>query len=420
MGFLVLNTTFEFYLSRRQRLKLEDLSIPKETKMFEHIWKIDPTEYETNKRYGSDKMRVGGYKNLAALALEVPFYYFGGFAWLWGFAGRLAEPVSSWFLLRLLVFSLVKQLFEVLVFTPFSYYLQFVVEEKYKFNKMTLGTFVADTVKTFLLELVFSALVFWGLVWIVEVGGQQMPLYAGTFISVFIVLMMLIYPNFIAPLFNKFEILGANKEEKELDLKRKVEDIAQKAQFPVTEIYKVDGSKRSAHSQAYFFGIFKKKRIVIYDTLIEQLENHQTEAVLCHEIGHWYHSHNVQMLAFSLTVVQLMVWVMSYFIYDPTFYQSFGVAQPDYFIGVSLSMLMFGPISNVINILLVRLSRKNEFQADKFALKYNHGENLIWALVKIYKENKADLDPDPLFSALKHTHPTLIQRVTNIQALLKK
>ena len=420
MYLMVVSSAWEYYVGNRQKNKLKDMSIPKEAKMFEHIWKIDEKEYMINKKYGSDKMAVSGYKNMVSLAFDIMFYYFGGFQYLWSVSGDISKNIYPLYFIRIVIFSLIKQTADIILFTGFSYYSQFVVEERYGFNKMTIGVFVMDIVKSFILELIMSSIIFTGMVYIVDIGGSSMPIYLGGFISILIIVFMLIWPNFIAPLYNKFEVLGIDKDEKEVDLKRRVEQISKKAQFPVAEVYKMDGSKRSAHSQAYFFGIFKKKRIVIYDTLIKQLDNEQTEAVLCHEIGHWYHSHNVHMIVISLCVIQLLVWTMSFFLYDPAFYRSFGIDTPDYFLGVSLSMLMFGPISNIISLIMVRVSRRNEFQADEYALKYDHGENLIWALVKIYKENKADFDPDPLYSAVKHTHPTLIQRVKNIQTLLKK
>jgi len=411
---------FEFYLSYRQKNKLKDTTIPPQTKMFEHIWKIDPEEYKQNKKYSSDKMNANGIKNLVMLLFEIWFNYFGPIQWLWNRSKLVAEDFTSMYVAKIVVYFFFKEIVELIVSLPFAYYMQFVIEERYGFNKMTIKTFVKDTVISFFLQLAIISILMWGLVCIVEFGGPLMPIYCSIFIAILIVVMMLIWPNFIAPLFNKFEPLGQNQDSKELDLRSRVENIAKKAHFPVTEIYKMDGSKRSAHSQAYFFGIFKKKRIVIYDTLINQLENQQTEAVLCHEIGHWFHSHNVQMMAAAMVSVQGLVWTMAYFIYDINFYRSFDIPKVDYFLGIQLSMLMFTMISSLINLGIVQLSRRNEFQADQYALRYFHGENLIWALVKIYKENKADLDPDWLYSSMKHTHPTLLQRVARIKALLKK
>lgn len=413
---LMIYSIFDGYISYRQANKLKDLTIPKAVSKFEKLWKIDPEEYKTNKKYSSEKMALSSIKSLVNLAVEVCFYYFGPFRILYNYSKSFSD--SS--ILRILVFLLIKQSFDTLVSLPFSYYSQFSIEERFGFNKMTRKLFVKDTAISFILELVISTIIFSGVVKIIEFAGPLMPLYISGFLTFCILGLMLIWPNFIAPLYNKFEKLGESGDEKEIDLRKRVEDISNRAEFPVQEVYKMDGSKRSAHSQAYFFGIFKKKRIVIYDTLIKELENRQTEAVLCHEIGHWYFSHNVQMVGVSLAFVQVVVYMISKFVYDPSFYSSFDFAEIDYFVGVSYSLLMFSMVSGILSIFMVLISRRNEFMADEYALKFDHGDNLIEALVLIYKQNKADLDPDWLYSSLKHTHPTLIQRIDNIVAKKKK
>lgn len=413
---VVLYNLFDAYLNRRQAAKLRDLTIPEAANKFEKLWKIDAEEYKQNKQYSSEKIALNSAKSLVLLVVEVIFYYFGPFRALDAFSRSISEML----ILRILVFLAIKQLVDLVMSIPFSYYAQFNIEERFGFNKMTRGLFIKDAVISFGLELVISAIILTGVVKIIEFTGSKMLIYVSGFLTFCILALMLIWPNFIAPLFNKFESLGSNGEEKEVDLRKRVEDISSRAKFPVAEIYKMDGSKRSAHSQAYFFGIFKKKRIVIYDTLIKDLENRQTEAVLCHEIGHWFHYHNVQMLCATLLSLQAMVYVISCFVFDPAFYASFGFDKIDYFVGVNLSLVMFSMISGLIGILMVRLSRRNEFQADQFALGFEHGDNLIEALVLIYKKNKADLDPDWLYSSMKHTHPTLIQRIDNIVAHMKK
>lgn len=413
---LVLYNLFDAYLNHRQATKLKDLTIPAAAKNFEHLWKIDPEEYRNNKKYSSEKMALNSMKSLVTLSVEVIFYYFGPFRFL----DALSRSVTDYLIVRILVFLSIKQLLDLIFSMPFSYRAQFDIEQRYGFNKMTVALFIKDAIISFALELIISAAILTGVVKIIELTGPMMPVYMSCFLTFCILALMLIWPNYIAPLFNKFESLGSQGDEKEVDLRKRVEDISGRAKFPIAEIYKMDGSKRSAHSQAYFFGIFKKKRIVIYDTLINDLENRQTEAVLCHEIGHWFHSHNVQMLGASLLSLQLIVYVISRFVFDKSFYASFGFDQIDYFVGVSLSLLMFSMVSGVIGFLMVKLSRRNEFQADEFALKYEHGDNLVEALVLIYKKNKADVDPDWLYSSLKHTHPTLIQRIDNISAHMKR
>lgn len=406
-------TAFDIYLYYRQSQRQSILTIPKEAKMFEHIWKIEETEYLKTKKYSADKLRFKMFEMGFELAFAVGFIFLGGMRALWGWTTDTFTDDQT--LYRIIFYGLISSVIGLVFNLPFEYYAQFVIEEKHGFNKSTLATFIKDTVIKFGLSQVVNIVLMYGLVKIIELGGSWMPLYATGFITFLIFFFMLIYPNVIAPLFNKFESLGINDNEKEKDLRKKVEDIAQKVKFPVSEIYKTDGSKRSAHSQAYFFGFFKKKRIVIYDTLIDQLDNHETESVLCHEIGHWYHSHNLMMLGLTLVSVQLIVWVLKMVVYDLSTYQNFGFDKVEYFIGITIALTVQGVISNLLKFVMTKLSRRNEFQADEFAITQGHGDNLIVALVKIYKENKADLDPDPLFSTFNHTHPTLLQRVANLK-----
>lgn len=408
---VLLYSAFEFYINWRQAIKLKDTALPAGIVKFERLWKIDAEEYKVNKQYSSEKMRVSNYQKLAALAFEIFFYYSGLFKSLYQYS-QTFFPEST--IGTIFVFLIFKQLIDLVFSLPFSYYLQFVVEEKFGFNKMTKALFVKDTAISFALELVISTVIFSGFVFIIDKTGVMMPIYASAFLTVIMLGLLIIWPNFIAPLFNKFEPLGQNQDQKEVDLRKRVEEISNRAKFPVTEIYKMDGSKRSAHSQAYFFGIFKNKRIVIYDTLIRDLENQQTEAVLCHEIGHWHHAHNIVMIVANLAYVQLLVYIISKFVYDPVFYKSFGFDQIDYFVGVSLSMLMFPIVSGVVGLILVYISRRNEYQADEYAIGFGHTDNLIEALVLIHKHNKADFDPDWLYSCAKRTHPTLLERIDNL------
>ena len=402
---------FDFYVNWRQANKLKDATIPKEAKKFENLWKIDLEEYKTNKKYAADKMSLSNFKSMVGLPIDVAFYYFGPFRLLYEYC-KGVFPDNQYG--AIFLFLVIKQILDLIISLPFTYYGQFVIEEKYGFNKMTKFLFAKDTTISFVLELVITTLILSGMVYIIERTGAMMPVYVSVFLTVVMLGLLIIWPNFIAPLYNKFEQLGANEDTKEVDLRKRVEDISSRAKFPVKEIYKMDGSKRSAHSQAYFFGIFKNKRIVIYDTLIKDLDNIQTEAVLCHEIGHWYHSHNVIMICVNLIYMQVIVYIISIFVYDPKFYTSFGFNGVDYFVGISYSMLMFTIVSGVMQVIMVHVSRRNEFQADEYAVGFNHGDNLIEALVLIHKQNKADIDPDWLYSSVKRTHPTLLERIDNL------
>ena len=274
--------------------------------------------------------------------------YFGGITWLWPFAQQISSNyISSGLFWQLATYCFIRNvcidsLFEV----PFGYYRNFVLEEKYGFNKMTLGTFVADKIKVNLLGLVFTPLIYRGAIWIIENGGENFFWYLTVFGSSLLVVFMLIWPNFISPLFNKFDPLGTSEDstEKEKDLRAKVETIAGEIQFPIHEIYKMDGSKRSDHSQAFFFGIFKKKRIVIFDTLIDQCTNEETTAVVYHELGHWYFSHNVHMIFMSFAQFFILSYWINLFIFKDKVYQDFNFPK-DTFLGFNLTLFSITPVS---------------------------------------------------------------------------
>lgn len=247
--------------------------------------------------------------------------------------------------------------------TPFEIYKTFVIEEKYGFNKTTVATFVKDFFISVGLGFIFVPLISFLAVQIINWAGESFFIYVWAFGVVTIVILMLIWPNFIAPLFNKFEILGDKKiteetseEEKskivkEKDLREKIEKIAKEVNFPISEIYTMDGSKRSAHSQAYFFGIFKKKRIVIYDTLIDQSTNLETEAVVFHEIGHWFHSHNIQLLGATFLQFALIAYTMQIIINKNSVYHAFGLEKKEIYMGITLCFFIINPVSFLANFI---------------------------------------------------------------------
>src|SRR3990167_2988750 len=377
--FLVAVEAKEFYLSYRQSNKLQDMTIPKEVKLFENLWKVNQEEYVKSKQYGSEKMRVSMYRKAVDMTGKIFIYYFGAFKLIWKFSKSATADLNMGSLLAVGLFMTIQSLLDLFVSVPFSYYSQFVIEEKYQFSKMTRGLFFKDKAIEFGMGVLLGTFMLEGLVWITEFGGSMMPYYCSIFLTVSLLLILLIWPNFIAPLFNKFEKLGESGVEKETDLRDKVYEISRRAGFPVGEIYKMDGSKRSHHSNAYFFGVFQKKRIVIFDTLINQMENIETEAVMCHEIGHWYHMHNVTIIGPVIFMIQILCWLIGYFIYTPEFYTSFGFTSVDKFVGVNYTLLIFGPVSSLFQVIQVAISRYNEFQADEYALRFEHGDNLIRA-----------------------------------------
>lgn len=273
--------------------------------------------------------------------------FFGGMELLWNTSQSLSDSfLKPNIYCKILVYSFIKSsIIGNLLSIPFSYYQTFGIEAKYGFNKTTVGTFIADILKSTVLGLVFEAPIYTAIIWIVQNGGDNFFWYLWIFGNILIILFMIIWPNFIAPLYNKFEPLGLGEEatEKEKDLRTRVEKIAGDLKFPLSEIYKMDGSKRSHHSQAYFFGIFNKKRIVVYDTLMDQCENSETEAVIFHELGHWYYSHNVHMLLMTFTQFFAISFWINLLIFKDGIYKDFGMTK-DLFLGLNLTMFTIEPV----------------------------------------------------------------------------
>lgn len=182
----------------------------------------------------------------------------------------------------------------------------------------------------------------------------------------------------------------------------------------------MDGSLWSDHSQAYFFGIFKKKKIVIYDTLIEKLSEKEIVAVLGHELGHWYYLHNMQMIGLSFLNTGFVLYLFSFMINNQWLYKDYGFTKINYFMGMNIFFLIYTPIAVVLKALLCYVSWKNEYQADFFAIKQGYGKYLGQGLMKLFKDNKANMDPDELYSLFHHTHPNLVERLGAINAEIRK
>jgi len=243
---------------------------------------------------------------------------------------------------------------------------------------------------------------------IIKWGGEYFYVYCWIFISLFMLFMLTIYPSFIAPLFNKFTPLETG------ELKTEIEQLAARLQFPLTKLYVIDGSKRSSHSNAYFYGFFKNKRIVLYDTLISQLNLPEIVAVLGHELGHWKLNHTVKLLLIS----ELQIFV-SFFLFGQILgwhlmYTSFGFENYPTIIGLILFFqFIMSPVDHVLSFAMNMLSRKFEFQADNFAKKLGteFAHSLQVGLIKISAENLGNLNPDSWYSIYHYSHPPLVERL---------
>jgi len=253
-----------------------------------------------------------------------------------------------------------------------------------------------------------------GLLYVIEIGGKYFYIYVEIFVILVAFIMITIYPHLIAPLFNKFT------ELEDGELKEKIKKLAEQVNFPLTKIFVVDGSKRSSHSNAYFFGLGKNKRIVLFDTLLKQMNDEEILAILCHELGHWTYGHMWKQMVKSFLQMFVIFYLYGFFSSNDDLFRSFGFQDKSILIGLGLFLRLYSPVSYILGIISLRLSRTYEFQADKYAVDFNYGELLYSGLIKLFKENSGDMDPDPLYAAFHYTHPTFVERLSYIKSIDKK
>lgn len=297
---------------------------------------------------------------------------------------------------------------------PFNYYRTFVIEERFGFNKMSASMFFSDLIKQYLLGLVLGGLLLFSILWLMEKAGELWWLYAWIAWMGFNVLLLSIYPTWIAPIFNKFSPLEDN------GLKTRIEQLMQKCGFKSNGLFVMDGSRRSSHGNAYFTGFGKNKRIVFFDTLLSRLQGAEIEAVLAHELGHFKLHHVLKRIVWSFIVSLIFFGLLGYLMQQAWFYEGLGVSinSPS---KAAMALLLFFLVMPVFTFLLHPLSslysRKHEFEADAYAAQHASANDLIQALVKLYQDNAATLTPDPLHSAFYDSHPPAAIRIMQLKKL---
>jgi len=295
---------------------------------------------------------------------------------------------------------------------PFSVYFEFVIEKKYGFSNMTARMFITDIIKSTIIGIIISFPLLLALFWFVDRTGDLWWIFAFIFTAIFQIILMILYPLVIAPIFNKFQKL------EEGSLTERLFKLASKLDFNISGIFKMDGSKRSRHSNAYFTGIGKSKRIVLFDTLLNLLGDNEIEAVLAHEIGHYKKRHVIQIITFSLAVVFCGFFIISLLLnYEPLF-AAFGFAGSSTYGIITLIMLYSSPFTFLLAPLFNFFSRKNEYEADRFAvLAVENKESLKNALLKLGKDNLSNPVPHPLYSFFYYSHPVLSERLKAIEKI---
>ncbi|HXE40530.1 MAG TPA: M48 family metallopeptidase [Azonexus sp.] len=354
--------------------------------------------------YTVDRNKTSLLTTLVDGALLLVLTLGGGIAWLHDFWSAHLDGLPYGLAM---IFSLI--LISALIDLPFSLYRQFVIETRYGFNRMTLGLFFADLAKQTLLGLAIGTPVLLAILWLMGAMGPYWWLYVWLFWSAFNLLIMFVYPAWIAPLFNKFSPL------EEGEMKSRIEALLTRCGFRSSGLFVMDGSKRSSHGNAYFTGFGNNKRIVFFDTLLTRLAPPEVEAVLAHELGHFRKKHVIKRIALMFAGSLAFLWLLGQLIDASWFYAGLGVPAQNTTLALILFFLVVPVFTFPITPLNSYLSRRHEFEADAYAAEHAAAGDLIRALVKLYEDNAATLTPDPLHSLFYDSHPPAAQRIARLQ-----
>ena len=294
---------------------------------------------------------------------------------------------------------------------PFSIYRNFILEERFGFNRMTIKTFTGDLIKELILTLALGMPLIYAILYLMNMNaiGDYWWIYVWIILSLFTITMMWIYPTFIAPIFNKFKPLENNS------LRNRIDNLLDRTNFGSDGIFVMDGSKRSSHGNAYFTGIGKNKRIVFFDTLLKGMEDEEIEAILAHELGHFHHKHVRQRIVSSFIFSLASLALLGYLIKQGWFFHGLGISEPSAHTALVLFSLTLPVFSFFITPISNLISRKHEFQADAFAASHTDANHLISSLTKLYRENSSTLSPDKYYSAFHDSHPSAILRIARLQ-----
>jgi STE24 endopeptidase len=367
--------------------------------------KIDLANHHKAADYTSVKTRFGTLGILFDAGILLALTLAGGIQFI-------SDMSNSWFSTPLtqgaatiVAVLLVSSLLEV----PFNLYRTFVIEARFGFNKMTLSLYFKDALKGMLIGAALGIPLLFGVLWLMANMGEYWWLYVWGVWVTFNLLILFIYPTFIAPLFNKFSPL------EDAAMKTRIEALLKKCGFTVDGLFVMDGSKRSGHGNAYFTGFGKSKRIVFFDTLLEHLSINEVEAVLAHELGHFKHRHVVKRIISTFALSLVFLWMLAGLMQADWFYQGLGVDTQTTAVALLLFFMILPTFSFLLSPIMSAYSRKHEFEADAYAAKQTAAEDLVNALVKLYQDNAATLTPDPLYSKFYDSHPPASVRIAHLK-----
>ncbi len=380
---------------------------------------IDAATVEKTCQYEDAKYKFWVPKNILGLIIGLALIFCGFYPRLFYFIRTFTQNTF----LTALLFIVLSGLPEAIIFLPFRLYREFGIEKRFGFSTMTIKLWILDSVKGLLVNAIIVLPLLFAMIFLLEHAEGWWWLLLGGIYVAFSLLISLLYPAFIAPLFNKFTPL------EEGELKDMLTEELTRTGFKTSGLFVMDASKRSKHSNAYFTGFGKTKRVVLYDTLINQLSPEEIKAVLAHELGHYKHHHIIKKLCFTIPLIFIALFVVSLFISNPDLYTAFGfvldsgdlatkangsaaVLPKVQFLGIFLISMVFGGFSTLFSPISNHFSRKDEFQADAFAKELcGSGKPLSTSLIKLNKENLSELTEPKIYSIFNYSHPPLIERI---------
>ncbi len=363
-------------------------------------------EYQKSMDYKKTNHRFSLFTNLFSIVLTLAFFIFDGFKLVNDFALSFSDnPI----IVGLIFFGII-MIGNDIINLPFAYYKNFVIEEKFGFNKMTVGTFFMDKIKGWLMMALMGGGILALIIWFYGVAGPNFWLYAWGLVAFFSFFMNMFYAKLIVPLFNKQTPL------EEGSLRNKIEAYGNKVGFKLDKIFVIDGSKRSTKANAYFSGFGSEKRVTLFDTLINDLDEDEIVAVFAHEVGHYKRKHIIYNLTLSILLTGFTLWLLSFFVASPELSAALGVSTPTFHIGLIAFGILYTPISEITGLLMNVLSRKFEYQADDYAKETFGSEPLVTSLKKLSKNSLSNLTPHPAYEFYHYSHPSLIKRIRNLRA----
>jgi len=408
LSFLLISLAVRFWLASRH---IRHILVNRATVPAQFAGQISLEAHQKAADYSISKTKFSLFIVLLNAAVLIGFTLMGGLQWLASASFDIFGDGWRYQLALVLAFALISGLIEL----PFDYFRQFVLEARFGFNRMSPALFFTDVLKSTALSLALGL----GLVWItlilMENAGDLWWLYAWAVWCGFQMLMLVVVPVFIAPMFNNFKPLEDDS------LRTRIENLMQRIGFASSGLFVMDGSRRSAHGNAYFSGFGAAKRIVFFDTLLERLAPNEIEAVLAHELGHFKLKHIVKRIVVIFAASLGFLALLGYLKSQAWFYTGLGVEPLMGASNDAMALILFALVLPVFSFLLSPLtslsSRKHEFEADAFAAQYTNSQDLVSALVKLYEDNASTLTPDPLHSAFYDSHPPASVRINKLLAI---